>query len=102
MASWRKEGGGLQALPPRPWPPTTPLDFDDLLLLPVQLWQSKRQVRHYGTGRFRHVLVDVVPETPTHPVRPDSSCWSGRPATRAVRRLGPALGVRRQASDQEI
>ena len=39
------------------------LDFDDLLLLPVQLLQSNAQVRHYWHGRFRHVLVDEYQDT---------------------------------------
>lgn len=39
------------------------LDFDDLLLLPVQLLQSNEQVRHYWHGRFRHVLVDEYQDT---------------------------------------
>ncbi|MCT0230403.1 exodeoxyribonuclease V subunit gamma [Synechococcus sp. CS-1324] len=39
------------------------LDFDDLLLLPVQLLQSNEQVRRYWHGRFRHVLVDEYQDT---------------------------------------
>jgi DNA helicase II / ATP-dependent DNA helicase PcrA len=39
------------------------LDFDDLLLLPVQLLQTNEQVRHYWHGRFRHVLVDEYQDT---------------------------------------
>ncbi len=39
------------------------LDFDDLLLLPVQLLQANEQVRHYWHGRFRHVLVDEYQDT---------------------------------------
>ena len=34
------------------------LDFDDLLLLPVQLLQQNEPVRSYWHRRFRHVLVD--------------------------------------------
>ncbi|WP_255008533.1 UvrD-helicase domain-containing protein [Cyanobium sp. ATX 6F1] len=39
------------------------LDFDDLLLLPVQLLSANEQVRHYWHGRFRHVLVDEYQDT---------------------------------------
>ncbi len=39
------------------------LDFDDLLLLPVQLLQGNEQVRHYWHRRFRHVLVDEYQDT---------------------------------------
>jgi len=39
------------------------LDFDDLLLLPVQLLQSNEQVRHYWHRRFQHVLVDEYQDT---------------------------------------
>ena len=39
------------------------LDFDDLLLLPVQLLQQNEQVRTYWHRRFRHVLVDEYQDT---------------------------------------
>jgi len=39
------------------------LDFDDLLLLPVQLLRQNEQVRQYWHGRFRHVLVDEYQDT---------------------------------------
>ena len=39
------------------------LDFDDLLLLPVQLLQQNEQVCSYWHRRFRHVLVDEYQDT---------------------------------------
>ena len=39
------------------------LDFDDLLLLPVQLLQQNSQVRSYWHRRFCHVLVDEYQDT---------------------------------------
>jgi DNA helicase-2/ATP-dependent DNA helicase PcrA len=39
------------------------LDFDDLLLLPVQLLGQNEQVRGYWHRRFRHVLVDEYQDT---------------------------------------
>ncbi|CAK6686689.1 UvrD-helicase domain-containing protein [Synechococcus sp. BA-124 BA4] len=39
------------------------LDFDDLLLLPVQLLRQNEQVRAYWHRRFRHVLVDEYQDT---------------------------------------
>ncbi|MEB3323039.1 MAG: UvrD-helicase domain-containing protein, partial [Synechococcaceae cyanobacterium] len=39
------------------------LDFDDLLLLPVQLLQQNEQVRNYWHRRFRHLLVDEYQDT---------------------------------------
>lgn len=39
------------------------LDFDDLLLLPVQLLQQNKQIRRYWHNRFRHVLVDEYQDT---------------------------------------
>ena len=39
------------------------LDFDDLLLLPVQLLRQNEQVRGYWHRRFRHVLVDEYQDT---------------------------------------
>ncbi|MEB3271387.1 MAG: UvrD-helicase domain-containing protein [Synechococcus sp.] len=39
------------------------LDFDDLLLLPVQLLRQNQQVRSYWHRRFRHVLVDEYQDT---------------------------------------
>ena len=39
------------------------LDFDDLLLMPVQLLQQHEQVRNYWHRRFRHVLVDEYQDT---------------------------------------
>ena len=39
------------------------LDFDDLLLLPVQLLQQNEQVRLYWHNRFKHLLVDEYQDT---------------------------------------
>jgi len=39
------------------------LDFDDLLLLPVQLLGQNEEVRRYWHRRFRHVLVDEYQDT---------------------------------------
>ncbi len=39
------------------------LDFDDLLLLPVQLLAQNKEVRAYWHSRFRHVLVDEYQDT---------------------------------------
>ncbi|MFL0774439.1 MAG: UvrD-helicase domain-containing protein, partial [Prochlorococcus sp.] len=39
------------------------LDFDDLLLLPVQLLKQNEQVRSYWHRRFRHLLVDEYQDT---------------------------------------
>ena len=39
------------------------LDFDDLLLLPVQLLAQHEQVRSYWHRRFRHLLVDEYQDT---------------------------------------
>jgi DNA helicase-2/ATP-dependent DNA helicase PcrA len=39
------------------------LDFDDLLLLPVQLLRQNDQIRNYWHRRFRHVLVDEYQDT---------------------------------------
>jgi DNA helicase-2/ATP-dependent DNA helicase PcrA len=39
------------------------LDFDDLLLLPVQLLRQNDEVRRYWHRRFRHVLVDEYQDT---------------------------------------
>jgi DNA helicase-2/ATP-dependent DNA helicase PcrA len=39
------------------------LDFDDLLLLPVQLLQPERAGAPYWHRRFRHVLVDEYQDT---------------------------------------
>ena len=39
------------------------LDFDDLLLLPVQLLRQNDEIRHYWHRRFRHVLVDEYQDT---------------------------------------
>ncbi len=39
------------------------LDFDDLLLLPVQLLKQNEEVRRYWHNRFRHVLVDEYQDT---------------------------------------
>ncbi len=39
------------------------LDFDDLLLLPVQLLRQKTDVRNYWHHRFKHVLVDEYQDT---------------------------------------
>ncbi len=39
------------------------LDFDDLLLLPVQLLQQNNQVRNYWHNRFKHLLVDEYQDT---------------------------------------
>ncbi|WP_338462970.1 DNA helicase PcrA [Synechococcus elongatus IITB7] len=39
------------------------LDFDDLLLIPVQLFRQNEQVLAYWHQRFRHVLVDEYQDT---------------------------------------
>ncbi|MEB3316747.1 MAG: UvrD-helicase domain-containing protein [Cyanobacteriota bacterium] len=39
------------------------LDFDDLLLLPVQLLRQHDEIRRYWHRRFRHVLVDEYQDT---------------------------------------
>jgi len=39
------------------------LDFDDLLLMPVQLLRQNEQIRGYWHRRFRHVLVDEYQDT---------------------------------------
>lgn len=39
------------------------LDFDDLILLPVKLFNQNEQVRAYWHQRFRHVLVDEYQDT---------------------------------------
>ncbi len=39
------------------------LDFDDLLLIPVQLLQQNEIIRHYWHNRFKHVLVDEYQDT---------------------------------------
>jgi len=39
------------------------LDFDDLILMPVQLFRQNEQVRAYWHKRFRHILVDEYQDT---------------------------------------
>jgi DNA helicase-2/ATP-dependent DNA helicase PcrA len=39
------------------------LDFDDLLLLPVELLRQNAEIRSYWHRRFRHVLVDEYQDT---------------------------------------
>ncbi len=39
------------------------LDFDDLLLIPVQLLQQNEQIRGYWHNRFKHLLVDEYQDT---------------------------------------
>ncbi|KGG37530.1 UvrD-helicase domain-containing protein [Prochlorococcus sp. SS52] len=39
------------------------LDFDDLLLLPVQLLQQSKETRDYWHKRFKHLLVDEYQDT---------------------------------------
>jgi DNA helicase-2/ATP-dependent DNA helicase PcrA len=39
------------------------LDFDDLILLPVKLFQQNEQVLAYWHKRFRHILVDEYQDT---------------------------------------
>jgi DNA helicase-2/ATP-dependent DNA helicase PcrA len=39
------------------------LDFDDLILLPVQLFRQNEQVLDYWHRRFRHILVDEYQDT---------------------------------------
>jgi DNA helicase-2/ATP-dependent DNA helicase PcrA len=39
------------------------LDFDDLILIPVQLFQQNQQVLDYWHRRFRHILVDEYQDT---------------------------------------
>lgn len=66
------------------------LDFDDLLLLPVQLLNQNEDVRNYWHNRFKHLLVDEYQDTNwtqyelikllvTNGVKPSLfSNWSGR------------------------
>lgn len=39
------------------------LDFDDLILVPVQLFQQNEQVLNYWHQKFRHILVDEYQDT---------------------------------------
>jgi DNA helicase II / ATP-dependent DNA helicase PcrA len=39
------------------------LDFDDLILIPVQLFRQNEQVLNYWHRRFRHILVDEYQDT---------------------------------------
>ena len=39
------------------------LDFDDLILIPVQLFRQNEQVLDYWHRRFRHILVDEYQDT---------------------------------------
>ena len=39
------------------------MDFDDLLLIPVQLLKQNEQIRTYWHNRFKHVLVDEYQDT---------------------------------------
>ena len=39
------------------------LDFDDLLLIPVNLLKQNEQVREYWHNRFKHVLIDEYQDT---------------------------------------
>jgi DNA helicase-2/ATP-dependent DNA helicase PcrA len=39
------------------------LDFDDLILIPVQLFRQNEQVLNYWHKRFRHILVDEYQDT---------------------------------------
>jgi len=39
------------------------LDFDDLLLIPVQLLKQNEKIRTYRHSRFKHVLVDEYQDT---------------------------------------
>ncbi len=39
------------------------LDFDDLILMPVQLFRQNELVRTYWHNRFRHILVDEYQDT---------------------------------------
>jgi DNA helicase II / ATP-dependent DNA helicase PcrA len=39
------------------------VDFDDLILLPVQLFRQNEQIRNYWYQRFRHILVDEYQDT---------------------------------------
>ena len=39
------------------------LDFDDLILLPVKLFQQNEQVLSYWYNKFRHILVDEYQDT---------------------------------------
>ena len=39
------------------------LDFDDLILIPVQLFRQNEQVLAYWSQRFRHILVDEYQDT---------------------------------------
>jgi DNA helicase-2/ATP-dependent DNA helicase PcrA len=47
----------------RPWRKTTPWTFDDLILVPGQLFQQNEQVLAYWHKRFRHILVDEYQDT---------------------------------------
>ena len=39
------------------------VDFDDMILLPVQLFRQNEQIRNYWHQRFRHILVDEYQDT---------------------------------------
>ncbi len=66
------------------------LDFDDLILMPVQLFQQNEQVLAYWHNRFHHILVDEYQDTNRtqynlirllstngHPKKPESG-WENR------------------------
>ena len=44
------------------------LDFDDLLVKTVELFQSKQEVLEYYQDRFRYIMVDEYQDTNTVPV----------------------------------
>ena len=47
------------------------LDFDDLLILPLELFKKKKQILEYYRNSFKYVLIDEYQDTPskrsTHP-----------------------------------
>merc|ERR1711916_387533 len=86
------------------------LDFDDLLLLPVQLLQQNEQVRSYWHRRFCHVLVDEYQDTNrtqydlikllvTDGKDPQNyDDWSGR----SVFVVGDAKGKKRKEKERKL
>jgi len=89
---WAARSRGLQAsYPAAPWPPTTPIDFDDCCCLPGPTAAEQRTVRRRtGTAAFATCSWMQYQGHQTAPRTDLISCWYGaRP--RAVRRLGPAL-----------
>ena len=54
---------GLHALPARGCATANALDFDDLIMTTVHLFQAFPEVRETYRRRFRHVLVDEYQDT---------------------------------------